>query len=130
MSAVRRLAAVPEPDAAYVALEQGIESAETEALLLRWAFGKALVAERAAHGGRQLPHGRLDIVAAAVGRGRRELQHRMRFAELCPTEREAKQKFDEFDDAHSASCASSQTPCAPQLAVAVGQRFGGRGAFT
>jgi hypothetical protein len=72
----------------YEALEHRIEAAEAEALRARWEFGKALLVERAANGGKQLPNGRLDEVAAAVGKSRSEIDHRMRFAERYPTEAE------------------------------------------
>lgn len=68
---------------AYSALEAKIVSGETTAILARWEFGKALLAERV---GKQLPAGRLGEVATAVNQTTRELQYRMRLAERYPTE--------------------------------------------
>ena len=69
---------------AYVALENKILGAEADGVVVRWQFGKALLAERI---GKQLPKGRLAEIAAAVNlKNTRELHHRMRLAELYPTE--------------------------------------------
>lgn len=71
---------------AYVALDQRVDGAEEDGLIARWEFGKMLLVERAAHGGRQLPNGRLDELSAATGKGRRELQRRLCFAEQYDSE--------------------------------------------
>ncbi|HWK18556.1 MAG TPA: hypothetical protein VNR66_13980 [Solirubrobacteraceae bacterium] len=82
------------PDADYVALERRIDVAEEDAIRARWKFGRLLLAERRAHGGKQLPHGRLDEICAAVGKRRsafeREVHWRMTFAERYPTEAEVR----------------------------------------
>ena len=70
------------------ALEREITKGEKSALLARWRFGRGLLAEREAHGGKQLPHGRLDEVAEAVGRSRSEIEYRIEFAANYPTEAE------------------------------------------
>jgi ParB family chromosome partitioning protein len=49
--------------------------------MARWEFGRRLLAERAAHGGNQLPHGRMEEVCTAIRKRRTEVQSRMQFAE-------------------------------------------------
>jgi hypothetical protein len=72
----------------YAALEKKITKGETAALLARWEFGRKLLAEREANGGKQLPAGRMDEVCEEVGRAEREIRYRMKFAELCPDQGE------------------------------------------
>lgn len=67
----------------YVDLENMIVTSDDEAIRARWIFGRQLLDERVGFG---LPRGRLDEIAATVGRGRTEIQTRMRFAERFPTE--------------------------------------------
>ncbi len=110
MSAVRRLAAVPDDEAGYQELERHIQHCDETAILVRWQFGRALLAERQAHGGKQLPAGRLEVVARAVGRSTRELQHRIRFSELFGSETEARNAFRSFGSWHAIVEALSGTP--------------------
>jgi hypothetical protein len=92
MTADHRLAAVPDPNAKYRALERRIDADDEDAILARGEFGLELLAEREAHGGKQLPHGRLDESCLAVGKTRsefaRESRWRMLFAQSYPTEAE------------------------------------------
>ena len=63
----------------YVALEATIGGLEEIAILGRWEFGRALLAER--NGKKQLPNGRLAEVAKMIGhKTHRELHFRMSFA--------------------------------------------------
>lgn len=72
--------------AEYVEHEREIGQGEEQAMRGRWAFGCSLLLERAANGGKQLPHGRLDEICDAVGRSRAEIGFRMKFAERYDTE--------------------------------------------
>jgi hypothetical protein len=78
-------AVVKDPFAKFTGLERQIVAAEEDAVLCRWLFGRAVLEERNANGGKQLPNGRLAEVCEAVGRSRSEIQQRMRFAERFPT---------------------------------------------
>jgi hypothetical protein len=74
----------------YLRLEKRIASGERDTVPHRWRYGRDLLKARA--GRQRLPHGLLaDRVAEAERAGlkgvnRRELQHRMAFAEAYPTE--------------------------------------------
>ena len=74
----------------YEALEATVAKGEDVAIHARWQCGKELLAERQAHGGKQLPNGRLFEIAAMIDSCERELQFRMRFAERYPTEEEVR----------------------------------------
>ena len=69
-------------NAAYVSLEKRIGKSESAGIFARWEFGKQLLSERV---GKQLPKGRLDEVAKAVGSTRQEVSFRMTFATRYPT---------------------------------------------
>lgn len=76
----------PSPDiSAYVSIDKRVDGAEEDALLARWEFGRMLLAERDAHGGKQLPHGRVNELASVTGKSRSELRYRAQFAEQYPT---------------------------------------------
>lgn len=70
--------------APYHELEQRIRGSEREALLARWEFGRVLLTEREANGGKKLPNGRLEELANALAIGRTELKNRIQFAEEYP----------------------------------------------
>ena len=78
-------AASPALDA-YRELDARVDGAEGEGILARWHFGQLLLRERELNGGKQLPHGRLDEVALAIGKGRGEVNRRLQFAAEYPTE--------------------------------------------
>jgi DNA N-6-adenine-methyltransferase (Dam) len=65
-------------DERLVSLDRKVDAAEGDGILARWEFGRALLAERGA--GKQLPNGRLDAVAAIIGKDRSEVKYRMLFA--------------------------------------------------
>lgn len=72
-------------NAPYVNLERQIKIDEGRSIWGRWEFGRQLLTERKANGGKQLPHGRLDEVAKVTRTHPRELHRRIRFAEQFPT---------------------------------------------
>jgi hypothetical protein len=90
---IRRLK-VPTVDERLQDLDRRVDAAESDGILARWEFGKALLAERK---GKQLPKGRLDEVAALIGKQPREVQCRMQFAERFPTENEVRDAVTHFD---------------------------------
>lgn len=67
--------------AEYRQLDVKVDAAEHDGILARWEFGQRLVEERLANGGKQLPHGRLDEVADAIGKSRSEIKYRVQFAD-------------------------------------------------
>ena len=77
------------PKAEYRKLEAQIMRDELAIAAARWKFGKLLLAERNANGGKQLPHGRMDELlqsTARTGDGyKREIQHRMTCARRYPS---------------------------------------------
>jgi hypothetical protein len=72
----------------YVELDRRVDGAEQDAIWARWEFGRLLLAERDAHGGKQLPHGRIEQLCAALKRSPAEIRSRAQFAEEHPTELE------------------------------------------
>ena len=68
----------------YKALEARIRKSDLDALLARWEFGAALLKEREANGGKQLPKGRLEQVSNALATSQAELRNRMQLAEEMP----------------------------------------------
>ena len=77
--------AVDHALAMLVEMDARVNGAEHDGIWARWEFGNALLVERAANGGKQLPHGRLDEVCAATGKSEREIRYRIQFAEQHPT---------------------------------------------
>lgn len=71
--------------ARLVQLDRAIDQAEDQGLRARWEFGRDLLGHRV---GKQLPRDLLADVVAETGKSRWELQQRMRFAQLFPTEDE------------------------------------------
>ncbi len=92
MTAAGRLRVIEGDLGLYTALERRIADADADGVIARWEFGKALLAEREAHGGNQLPPGRIQEVCAALGKTRssfeREIRWRMKLAERYPTREE------------------------------------------
>jgi hypothetical protein len=84
------LAVIPGGLDRYTALARRINGSEEDAIVARWEFGLHLVTERIAHGGKQLPNGRLDEICIAVGIKRRQVEWFMNFAERCHTEEEVR----------------------------------------
>lgn len=85
-----------EPIAAldyYVELDARVDRAEDDGIWARWEFGGALLMERV---GKQLPAGRLDEVAEAIGKSRQEVGRRMQFAERFATEEEVSHAVRNF----------------------------------
>lgn len=77
-------------------IDSRVDGAEHDGIFARWEFGRALLKERETHGGKQLPHGRLDEVCAATGKSRPEHQFRMQFAAKYPTHEEVSTAVDTF----------------------------------
>jgi hypothetical protein len=67
--------------ATYRALQARVDKSDLAALLAHWEFGNLLLRERQAHGGKQLPHGRLAELCTWLKLKRRVLEYRMQFAE-------------------------------------------------
>lgn len=77
--------------------EDGLQAdAFRAATLARWEFGRRIKAERDANGGKRLPQGRMAQLVALTGKKDRELNYRMQFADLCPTEQEVSQRVAEL----------------------------------
>jgi hypothetical protein len=83
------LVVVPDPAvvlvdvARYVELDAEIDNAEDAGIRARWQFGRTLLMERV---GKKLPKGRLDAIAAEIGKSRSEIKTPMRFASRFDTE--------------------------------------------
>jgi len=75
-------------------LDRKVDAAEGDGILARWEFGRELLAERV---GKQLPKGRLDEVAAAIGKSRAEVTKRLTFASRFTTEHEVRNAITNFD---------------------------------
>jgi phage N-6-adenine-methyltransferase len=76
-------AAIQPADAALaqlVQLDLRVNGAEHDGIMARWEFGRALLKEREANGGKQLPHGRLAEVSKATGKDESEVRRRVEFA--------------------------------------------------
>jgi hypothetical protein len=73
--------------------EERIRQGETEGLLARWEFGKALLRRRE---GKQLPRLLLDAIVVEHNVSRREVQYRVQFAETFPTEDEVRTAVHTF----------------------------------
>jgi DNA N-6-adenine-methyltransferase (Dam) len=67
--------------AVYVALDAKVDEAEGDGVMARWEFGRRLLAERTAHGGNQLPHGRIEEICAVIAKRPTEVRSRIQFAE-------------------------------------------------
>lgn len=83
---------------AYLMLDKRVDEAEGEGIMARWEFGRELLSERV---GKQLPKGRLDEVAEAIGKTPREVQYRVKFAEDHPTEAEVRNAISHFGSWHN-----------------------------
>ena len=64
-----------------VTIDARVDASEADGLMARWEFGRKLLEERREHGGKQLPHGRLEQVCEATGKGQTEIRSRIQFAE-------------------------------------------------
>lgn len=87
----------PGPDGGtsqYVELEEKIGRGEHDAIWARWRFGRLLLAEREANGGRQLPDGRLNEICEQVGRSRAEISYRLQFAAKYTQDQEVSNVLD------------------------------------
>jgi N6-adenosine-specific RNA methylase IME4 len=71
------------PDGRYIELDRKVDEAEGNGIMARWEFGLLVLAERGDR--KQLPNGRLDEIAAAIGKSRQEVVRRAAFAFLYPT---------------------------------------------
>jgi hypothetical protein len=82
----------------YVDLQEQIVDADAragraagEGIRARWEFGKLLLRERYANGGKQLPNGRMAEIVEATDLSRADIARRMQFAEKYPTEEQVAQ---------------------------------------
>lgn len=88
----------------YRALDMAVTVGEEQAangfraaMLARWQFGRALLAERDANGGKQLEKGRLAELAELTGRKKDELARRATLAEQYASEDEVSHACETFD---------------------------------
>ncbi len=86
--------------ALLVEIDSKVDGAEHDGIYARWEFGRQLLKERQAAGGKQLPHGRLNEVCAATKKSRQELQFRMQFAEKHDTREKVSNALDTFRSWH------------------------------
>ena len=80
-------------DERLISLDRKVDAAEGDGIYARWEFGRELLAERV---GKQLPAGRLDEVAAAIGKSRQEVGYRIRFADRVKTPEEVANAIGNF----------------------------------
>lgn len=85
-------------DERYVAIEQRIDSSESDAIQDRWRFGQMMLAERK---GRRLPNGRMEALIKLTGKSKSELSYRAQFAEMCPTKEELSNAVGQFKSWHA-----------------------------
>lgn len=82
------------PDGRYVELDRKVDEAEGSGIMARWEFGLAVLAERGDR--KQLPKGRLDEIAKAIGKSREEVVKRAAFAYLYPTPEKVRNAITNF----------------------------------
>jgi N6-adenosine-specific RNA methylase IME4 len=70
---------VLEPDGRYIELDRMVDEAEGNGIMARWEFGLLVLAERGDR--KQLRAGRLDEIAATIGKSRGEVGVRAMFAD-------------------------------------------------
>ena len=80
----------------YRQLDTKVDAAEHDGIMARWEFGQRLLQERIANGGKQLPHGRLDAIANAIGKSRSEVGRRMAVADRYRTPEEVSHAWETF----------------------------------
>ena len=80
-------------DERLISLDRKVDAAEDDGIRARWEFGRELLNEVV---GKQLPAGRLDEVAATIGKSREEVTKRMTFARRFPTEEEVRNAITNF----------------------------------
>lgn len=97
-AAARPTITVLGPDARYVELDQAVDKAEDAGIMARWEFGLAVLEERGDR--KQLPNGRLDAIAAAIGKSRAEVVKRAAFAYLYPTAEQVRNAVTNFGSWH------------------------------
>jgi N6-adenosine-specific RNA methylase IME4 len=100
---VQKVASAPPvtvlaPDRRYVELDQAVDKAEDAGIMARWEFGLVVLEERGDR--KQLPNGRLDEIAAAIGKSRQEVQYRAAFAFLYPTPEQVSNAVGYFKSWH------------------------------
>lgn len=85
------------PMGRYIELDRKVDEAEEGGIFARWEFGQEVLAERV---GKQLPRGRLDEIANAIGKSRQEVGFRAAFAALYPTRTEVSNAVRNFGSWH------------------------------
>jgi hypothetical protein len=88
----------PETAGHFKTLEARIREGDGQGIAARWAFGRAVLAERV---GKQLPKGRLDQIAKAAGVGRAEVVARAALAARYPTESKVADAVKKFPTWHT-----------------------------
>ena len=86
------------PNGRYVELDRAVDRAEDDGIMARWEFGREVLAERV---GKKLPTGRLDAIAAAIGKDIREVQRRAAFAALYLTPESLRHAVTQYGSWHS-----------------------------
>ena len=78
-------------------IEARITKSDEEGLRARWESGRKLLSQRE---GKLLPRGLLEAVATELGVSRQELQFRVKFVEIYPTEQELSNGVRQFGSWH------------------------------
>jgi N6-adenosine-specific RNA methylase IME4 len=86
------------PDGRYIELDRKVDEAEGNGIMARWEFGLLVLAERGDR--KQLPAGRLDEIAGAIGKSREEVVKRAAFAYLYPTPEQVRNAVTNFGSWH------------------------------
>lgn len=94
----QRQVTVLGPEARYVELDRKVDEAEGNGIMARWEFGLLVLEERGDR--KQLPAGRLDEIAAAIGKSRAEVVKRAAFALLYPTPEQVRNAVTNFGSWH------------------------------
>jgi 16S rRNA G966 N2-methylase RsmD len=95
------------PNGRYIELDRKVDTAEGDGIMARWEFGREVLAERV---GKQLPKGRLDEIAAAIGKSRQEIGRRLIFASRYPTREEVSHAVRTFGSWHDIAEAMTLNP--------------------
>jgi site-specific DNA-methyltransferase (adenine-specific) len=86
------------PNGRYVELDRKVDAAEGDGIMARWEFGREVLAERV---GKQLPKGRLDAIAEAIGKSRAEVGLRALFASRFPDRQQVANAISNFGSWYS-----------------------------
>lgn len=95
----------------FVELDRAVDQAEGAGIVARWEFGREVLAERV---GKQLPKGRLEEIAATIGKSITEVKYRALFASQYRSQEEVVNVVDHFKSWHEVvNTALSSKPIPP-----------------